>query len=90
MAVPRVAAAVNAGGPSASLRCRRPRPYRRRPPGVSVLFCLTTSLAHGGEGLGTCGFSEHTARQMCSEAGFGTVRRVEMENPFNILYEITI
>ncbi|WP_436496963.1 methyltransferase domain-containing protein [Actinokineospora sp. HUAS TT18] len=58
--------------------------------GVSVLFCLTTSLAQGGAGLGTCGFNEHTARQMCAEAGFGAVRRVEMENPFNILYDITI
>jgi 2-polyprenyl-3-methyl-5-hydroxy-6-metoxy-1,4-benzoquinol methylase len=58
--------------------------------GVSVLFCLTTSLAQGGEGLGTCGFNEHTAREWCAAAGFGTVRRVEMENPFNILYEISI
>jgi hypothetical protein len=57
--------------------------------GVSVLFCLTTSLAHGGAGLGTRGFNEHTARRLCVEAGFGTVRRVEMDNPFNILYEIT-
>ncbi|WP_405179893.1 methyltransferase domain-containing protein [Nocardia sp. NBC_01377] len=57
--------------------------------GVSVLFCMTTSLADGGAGLGTCGFPEHTAREMCARAGFGTVRRVEMENPFNILYEIT-
>lgn len=58
--------------------------------GVSVLYCLTTSLAHGGEGLGTCGFPEHTARELCAEAGFGAVRRVEMDNPFNILYEITL
>ncbi|KAB2350252.1 class I SAM-dependent methyltransferase [Actinomadura rudentiformis] len=58
--------------------------------GVSVLFCLTTSLAQGGEGLGTCGFNEHTARRMCAEAGFGTVRRVDVDNPFNILYDITI
>ncbi|UGT62160.1 class I SAM-dependent methyltransferase [Nocardia asteroides] len=57
--------------------------------GVSVLYCMTTSLAHGGAGLGTCGFPEHTARELCAAAGFGTVRRVEMENPFNILYEIT-
>lgn len=57
--------------------------------GVSVLYCMTTSLASGGAGLGTCGFNEYTVRKMCSEAGFGTVRRVDMENPFNILYEIT-
>jgi 2-polyprenyl-3-methyl-5-hydroxy-6-metoxy-1,4-benzoquinol methylase len=58
--------------------------------GVSVLFCLTTSLAQDGAGLGTCGFNEYTARRLCAQAGFGTVRRVEMDNPFNILYEITI
>jgi 2-polyprenyl-3-methyl-5-hydroxy-6-metoxy-1,4-benzoquinol methylase len=57
--------------------------------GVSVLFCLTTSLAQDGAGLGTCGFNEETARRMCADAGFGTVRRVEVDNPFNILYEIT-
>jgi 2-polyprenyl-3-methyl-5-hydroxy-6-metoxy-1,4-benzoquinol methylase len=58
--------------------------------GVSLLFCMTTSLAQDGAGLGTCGFNEHTARRLCAEAGFGTVRRVEIDNPFNILYEITI
>jgi 2-polyprenyl-3-methyl-5-hydroxy-6-metoxy-1,4-benzoquinol methylase len=58
--------------------------------GISVLFCLTTSLAQNGAGLGTCGFNEHTVREWCAEAGFGTVRRVEKDNPFNILYEISI
>jgi 2-polyprenyl-3-methyl-5-hydroxy-6-metoxy-1,4-benzoquinol methylase len=56
--------------------------------GVSVLFCLTTSLAQAGEGLGTCGFNEHTVRELCAEAGFGTVHRVDMDNPFNILYTL--
>ncbi|MFJ4866889.1 class I SAM-dependent methyltransferase [Streptomyces sp. NPDC088748] len=57
--------------------------------GMSVLYCMSTSLASHGAGLGTCGFNEHTARQMCADAGFSLVRRVEMENPFNILYEIS-
>ncbi|HEX8627856.1 MAG TPA: methyltransferase domain-containing protein [Catenuloplanes sp.] len=57
--------------------------------GMSVLFCMTTSLAEGGAGLGTCGFNEHTARRLCARAGFGTIRRVELDNPFNNLYEIT-
>ena len=56
--------------------------------GVSVLYCMTTSLAGGGEGLGTLGFNEATVRKLCAEAGFGAVRRVPLENPFNILYEI--
>jgi SAM-dependent methyltransferase len=55
----------------------------------SVLYCMTTSLAHGGEGLGTCGLHEGKVRELCAEAGFSDVRRVPLENPFNILYEIT-
>ena len=56
--------------------------------GCSVLYCMTTSLAHGGHGLGTVGFTEAVARQMCADAGFSSVRRVSMDDPFNILYEI--
>ena len=56
---------------------------------VSVLFCMTSSLAHHGEGLGTVGLPESKMRELCAEAGFSNVRRVPMENPFNILYEIT-
>jgi 2-polyprenyl-3-methyl-5-hydroxy-6-metoxy-1,4-benzoquinol methylase len=56
---------------------------------VSVLYCMTSSLAHHGEGLGTVGLPESKMRKLCAEAGFGDVRRVPMENPFNILYEIT-
>lgn len=55
----------------------------------SVLYCMTTSLAHGGTGLGTCGFNEKVARELCAEAGFSDVRRVPLENPFNILYEVS-
>jgi len=56
--------------------------------GASVFYCMTTSLASGGEGLGTLGFNEAAVRELCREAGFGAVRRVPLENPFNILYEI--
>jgi 2-polyprenyl-3-methyl-5-hydroxy-6-metoxy-1,4-benzoquinol methylase len=54
----------------------------------SVMFCLTVSLARDGEGLGTMGLHEEKVREMAAEAGFGSVRRVPMDNPFNILYEI--
>lgn len=54
----------------------------------SVLYCMTTSLAEGGAGLGTVGFHEPKVRELCSAAGFASVRRVEMDNPFNSLYEI--
>ena len=55
---------------------------------VSVLYCMTSSLAHHGEGLGTVGLPESKMRELCTEAGFSSVRRVPMENPFNILYEV--
>jgi SAM-dependent methyltransferase len=54
----------------------------------STLFCLTTSLAHGGEGLGSRGLHERKLRELCAEAGFGRVARAPIENPFNILYVI--
>jgi SAM-dependent methyltransferase len=55
--------------------------------GFSVFYCMTTSLANGGAGLGTCGLPEAKARELCNEAGFSELRRVPMENPFNNLYE---
>jgi SAM-dependent methyltransferase len=55
--------------------------------GVSVFYCMTTSLANNGEGLGTLGFHEPKVRELCEKAGFSSVRRVPLENPFNILYE---
>jgi 2-polyprenyl-3-methyl-5-hydroxy-6-metoxy-1,4-benzoquinol methylase len=56
--------------------------------GISVLFCMTQSLAAHGAGLGTYGMPEPKVREMCTEAGFGAVRRVPIEDPFNCLYEI--
>jgi 2-polyprenyl-3-methyl-5-hydroxy-6-metoxy-1,4-benzoquinol methylase len=56
--------------------------------GFSVLYCMTTSLAHHGEGLGTAGANEHKLRELCPEAGFSSVYRLPVEDAFNILYEI--
>jgi SAM-dependent methyltransferase len=56
--------------------------------GFSVLLCMTTSLAEGGAGLGTVGLSEPVLRRMAEEAGFREVRRLPIDNPFNILYEV--
>lgn len=57
--------------------------------GVSLFYCMTTSLAHGGAGLGTLGVPESKLRDLCVEAGFGQVRRA-VENPFNILYKVRL
>jgi SAM-dependent methyltransferase len=56
--------------------------------GFSVLYCMTTSLAQGGVGLGTLGFHPPMVNEMCGKAGFSSVRQVPIENPFNNLYEI--
>ena len=57
--------------------------------GVSIMYCMTTSLAWGGTGLGTVGFHQKKVQELCSEAGFREVRRVPLDNPFNNLYEVT-
>jgi 2-polyprenyl-3-methyl-5-hydroxy-6-metoxy-1,4-benzoquinol methylase len=57
--------------------------------GFSVMYCMTTSLAAGGEALGTCGLPEPKLGELALEAGFRTVRRLPLENPFNNLYEVT-
>lgn len=54
----------------------------------SILYCMTTSLALGGEGLGTAGLPESKLREFCREAGFSQVRRLPIEDPFNVVYEI--
>ena len=55
--------------------------------GVSVFYCMTTSLANNGAGLGTLGFHEAKVRELCEKAEFSGVRRVPLDNPFNNLYE---
>jgi 2-polyprenyl-3-methyl-5-hydroxy-6-metoxy-1,4-benzoquinol methylase len=54
----------------------------------SVTYCMTTSLAHGGAGLGTHGLPESKVRELADAAGFGSVQRLAVENPFNILYAL--
>jgi hypothetical protein len=53
------------------------------------MFCMTTSLAHGGAGLGTCGCPPEKVQDLCAHAGFSSVRQAPIENPFNVLYEVT-
>jgi len=53
--------------------------------GMSVLHCMTVSLAAGGAGLGTA-WGEQTARRMLAEAGFSTVEVVDAPGPQNSIY----
>jgi SAM-dependent methyltransferase len=56
--------------------------------GVSVVYCMTTSLASGGAGLGTCGLPAPRVRELCDEAGFASVDRLDLHDPFNALYVV--
>jgi SAM-dependent methyltransferase len=53
--------------------------------GVSVLHCMTVSLAVGGVGLGTV-WGEQTARRMLDEAGFRSVEAVPAPGPQNTIF----
>jgi 2-polyprenyl-3-methyl-5-hydroxy-6-metoxy-1,4-benzoquinol methylase len=56
--------------------------------GVSIVYCMTTSLAQGGAGLGTCGLPAAQVQELCKQAGFATVRRLDIQDPFNSLYVV--
>ena len=56
--------------------------------GFSLVYCMTTSLANGGEGLGTCGLPESKLRELALSAGFSSVQKLPLENPFNNLYDV--
>ncbi|MFQ5837830.1 MAG: hypothetical protein ACE5HJ_03510 [Thermoplasmata archaeon] len=56
--------------------------------GFSIMYCMTTSLATGGEGLGTLGLPLSKLEELAKEAGFSEVRQLPLENPFNNLYEL--
>lgn len=54
---------------------------------ASVGYCMTTALAAGGIGTGTC-MGERTFRRYAAEAGFGDVRRHDFpHNPLNLFFE---
>jgi SAM-dependent methyltransferase len=56
--------------------------------GVSVLYCLSVSLAAGGAGLGSLGLPEAELAKLCARAGFATVRRLPVDDPMNAVYEV--
>ena len=53
--------------------------------GVSVLHCMTVSLAEGGAGLGTA-WGVETARRMLDAAGFKSVEVVDAPGPQNSIF----
>jgi SAM-dependent methyltransferase len=53
--------------------------------GASTMHCMTVSLAQGGEGLGSA-ISEELARSLAAEAGFATLERLPIKNPFHQIF----
>lgn len=54
---------------------------------VSPLHCMTVSLAHRGEGLGTV-LGEHGVRALARETGFSRVEKLPIQNPFNQFFAL--
>lgn len=54
---------------------------------MSTLYCMTTSLAHGGAGIGAC-MGEAKARELAAGAGFKHFRRLPIDDLFSALFEI--
>ncbi len=69
------------------------KPHERRNPvgkvfsSISPLHCMTVSLAHNGEGLGTV-IGEAGARELAKEAGFSKFEKLPIENPFNQFFAL--
>ena len=56
---------------------------------TSVATCMSSAMSEpGGAGLGTLGFHPALAERMCREAGFGTFRLHDFEDPANLYYEV--
>ncbi|UCD96132.1 MAG: class I SAM-dependent methyltransferase [Candidatus Bathyarchaeota archaeon] len=58
--------------------------------GISLLFCMSISLANGGTAQGTMGIPEEKMKQLCLDAGFSHVRLVPLEKSNHNLYEAFI
>ncbi len=54
---------------------------------ISTLYCMTTSLAHDGDGIGAV-MGEPRARELARQAGFRGFRRLPIDDPFSLVYEL--
>ena len=55
--------------------------------GASTMHCLTVSLAHEGEGLGSV-IGEKLASELAQEAGFSKFERLAVKNPYHQIFVI--
>jgi 2-polyprenyl-3-methyl-5-hydroxy-6-metoxy-1,4-benzoquinol methylase len=62
-------------------------PFGRMLYSVSTLYCMTTSLAHGGAGIGAL-MGEPKARELAKQAGFAQFNRLPIKDNFFAFYEL--
>ncbi|GAA5137445.1 class I SAM-dependent methyltransferase [Pseudonocardia adelaidensis] len=60
-------------------------PYAPLSYGISLLFCVPTSIATGGSALGAV-WGQELAREMLTDAGFTDVRVLDTPRPQNCMY----
>ncbi len=63
------------------------RPMGKMVYSVSTLYCMTTSLAHHGAGIGVA-MGEAKARELAASAGFSRFTRLPVKDDFAVLYEL--
>ena len=74
--------------PNASASAHRNRnPIGRTFHAISPLHCMTVSLAHNGEGLGTV-IGEEGARALAEEAGFSRFEKLPIQHPLNQFFAL--
>ena len=57
---------------------------------TSIFYCMTTSLANGGEGWGTFGLPESRLREFFKETGFQNVQRLHTDAIADALYILKV
>jgi SAM-dependent methyltransferase len=63
------------------------RPMGKMIYSISTLYCMTTSLADGGAGIGVA-MGEPKARELAAGAGFSRFTRLPIDDDFAVLYEL--
>ncbi|HVA80640.1 MAG TPA: methyltransferase domain-containing protein [Candidatus Binataceae bacterium] len=63
------------------------RPLGKMVYSISTMYCMTTSLAHGGAGIGAA-MGEVKARELAEQAKFTHFNRLPIDDDFAVLYQL--
>ena len=56
--------------------------------GASTSACLHDSMANDGAGLGTV--NEEVVQRLGQQAGFGSIRRLPLDDPYSALFQLKV